>query len=322
MARLRYLEALRKALRDEMLLDESVFVLGEDVEVGTRGLTTGLLEEFGSERVKDTPISEAGFVGFATGAAMEGRRPVVEFQINTMVFQAFDQIVNNAAKFHLMSGGGLRVPVTYIFPASGAALGNAAQHSDHPYSYLLHAGVKTVVPAMADDAYGLLVTAIRDDDPVAVFSPALIQGRRAEVPDGSHLVPLGVGRVHREGTDVTVVAVGPMVSVALKLAGELAEQGVSIEVWDPRTLLPLDHDGLARSVEKTGRLVIFDDSNRTCGFAAEVAAFSAQDLYSHLRAPIQRVTRADVPISYSLPLEAAALPRAETLEGAVRAVIE
>ena len=322
MARLRYLEALRTALRDEMIRDDGVIVLGEDVEAGARGMTTGLRKEFGAERVKDTPISEAGFVGFATGAALVGKRPVVEFQINTMIFQAFDQVVNQAAKFHLMSGGEFSVPVTYVFAASGAAFGNAAQHSDHPYPYLLQAGVKTVIPASADDAYGLMLSAIRDDDPVALFSPALIQGRRAEVPEPPAAVPLGVGRVRRAGSDVTVVAAGSTVPLALRVAERLAAEGIELEVWDPRSLLPLDRDGIARSVARTGRLVIIDDANRTCGFAAEVAAFAASELFGHLRAPVQRVTRADVPVSFSLPLEAAALPTAETLEQAISLTLE
>ena len=314
---MRYLHAMTKAIGDEMRRDRDVIVLGEDVEQAARGVMRGLHDEFGSERVKDTPISEAGFVGFATGAAMVGKRPVVEFQINTMPFQAFDQIVNQANKLHLMTGGQTSVPVTYVLPASGAAFGNAGQHSDHVYPYLAHAGIKTVIPAAADDAYGLMVAAIRDDDPVAYFAPALIQARRAEVADDTGPVPLGSGRTWREGSDVTVVAVGHLVEIALKVAEELDAEGTHAEVWDPRSILPFDHAGLAESVERTGRLVIFDDSNRTSGFAAEVSAFAAEELHASLRAPIVRVTRADVPISYSLPLEAWALPTAERLFAAI-----
>lgn len=317
MTRLRYLQAMTKAIGDEMRRDASVIVLGEDVEQAARGVMRGLREEFGPDRVRDTPISEAGFVGFATGAAMVGKRPVVEFQINTMPFQAFDQIVNQAAKMHLMTGGQARVPVTYVLPASGAAFGNAGQHSDHVYPYLAHAGIKTVIPAAADDAYGLLLTAIRDDDPVAYFAPAMIAGRRAEVADAAPAIALGRGRVWREGSDCTVVAVGHLVEIAVGLAEDLAADGLDIEVWDPRSIQPLDHEGLASSVRKTGRLVVFDDSNRSSGFAAEVAAFAAEELYGSLKAPIVRVTRADVPISYSLPLEAWALPNAERLRAAI-----
>lgn len=317
MTRMRYLQAMTKAIGDEMRRDASVIVLGEDVEQAARGVMRGLRDEFGPERVKDTPISEAGFVGFATGAAMVGKRPVVEFQINTMPFQAFDQIVNQANKLHLMTGGQVSVPVTYVLPASGAAYGNAGQHSDHVYPYLAHAGVKTVIPAAAHDAYGLLVSAIRDDDPVAYFAPAFIQGRRAEVPDDLESVALGSGRIWREGKDITVVAVGHLVEIALKVADELATVGTDVEVWDPRSILPFDHAGLVASVERTGRLVVFDDSNRTSGFAAEVAAFAAEELHGTLRAPIVRVTRADVPISYSLPLEAWALPTGDRLQAAI-----
>jgi pyruvate dehydrogenase E1 component beta subunit len=318
---LRYLQAMTKAIGDEMRRDPSVIVLGEDVEQAARGVMRGLHAEFGQDRVKDTPISEAGFVGFATGAAMVGKRPVVEFQINTMPFQAFDQLVNQAAKMHLMTGGQVSVPVTYVIPASGAAMGNAGQHSDHVYPYLAHAGIKTVIPAAADDAYGLLTSAIRDDDPVAFFAPAMIQGRRADVPDQPFVVPLGEGRTWREGSACTVVAVGHLVGLAVTAADELATEGIDVEVWDPRSVLPFDYAGLFRSVRKTGRLVVFDDSNRSSGFAAEVAATAAEELFDSLRAPIVRVTRADVPISYSLPLEAWALPNAERLVAAIRRVV-
>ena len=318
MASLRYLQALNKALSDEMQRDPAVVVLGEDVEQAARGLARGLRDQFGPDRVRDTPISEAGFVGFATGAAMVGMRPVVEFQINTMLYQAFDQMVNQAARLHLMSGGQVRVPVTYVFPASGAAFGNAGQHSDHPYTFLVHAGIKTVVPAGSNDAYGLLVTAVRDDDPVALFAPAALLGKREDVTDKPEAVPLGVGRVWRQGSDVTVVAIGHLVADALRASDALSEEGISVEVWDPRSLLPFDFEGLAASVRKTGRLVVFDDTNRTAGFAAEVAAFAAEELLSYLKAPVERVTRADVTISYSLPLEAWALPSADRLVAAVR----
>jgi pyruvate/2-oxoglutarate/acetoin dehydrogenase E1 component len=252
MARLRYQQALAKALRDEMARDPAVFVIGEDVRESLRGVSKGLAAEFGEERVLDTPISEQAFTGFATGAALAGRRPVVEYQIPALVYIAFEQIVNQAQKLHLMTGGQARVPVTYLIPGSGARLGLAGQHSDHPYTFLVHAGVKTVLPATAYDAYGLFLAAIRDDDPVAVFAPAAVLGVRDEVPDEPYVVELGNGRVHREGTDVTVVAVGHLVHDALALAEELAGE-ISIEVFDPRTLLPFDWDRLAESVAKTGR---------------------------------------------------------------------
>ena len=321
MANLRYLHAMNKALGDEMRLDESIFVMGEDVEHSLRGVTAGLFQEFGPERIRDTPISEQAFTSFATGAAMAGKRPVVEFQIPALLYLVFEQIVNQAQKLRLMTGGQTKVPVTYIVPGSGARLGLAGQHSDHPYTFFMHAGVKTVLPSTADDAYGLLRAAIQDDDPVVFFAPAAVLARKDEVPEPAHIVPLGVGRVHREGSDVTVVAIGHLVHDALAVATALEAEGISVEVWDPRTLLPFDHAGLERSVRKTGRLVIYDDCNRTAGFAAEVAAVAAEEWYDALRAPVKRVTRADVTVSFAVELERYALPNAERLTSAIRAVL-
>jgi acetoin:2,6-dichlorophenolindophenol oxidoreductase subunit beta len=321
MANLRYLQALAKALRDEMARDPTVFVIGEDVRESLRGVTVGLYKDFGPERVLDTPISEAAFTGFATGAALAGRRPVVEYEIPSLIYVAFEQIINQAQKFFLMSGGQASVPVTFLIPASGARRGLAGQHSDNPYTYLVHAGVKTVVPATAYDAYGLLVAAIRDPDPVAVFGPAQALARRDEVPDEPYVVPLGLGRVHREGTDVTVLAVGHLVADALAVAAELELEGISVELFDPRSLLPFDRDGLVKSVAKTRRLVIFDDSNPSAGFAAEVAAIAAEHCHDRLRAPVRRVIRRAVTVPFALPLEDAILPSKQALVDAIRATV-
>ena len=318
MSRMRYLQALGKALRDEMERDPSVFVVGEDVRQSLRGVTKGLAAEFGEHRVLDMPISEQMFTGFATGAALAGRRCVVEYQIPSLLYLAFEQIANQAQKLRLMTGGQAKVPVVYVVPGSGARLGLAAQHSDHPYSLFAHAGVKTVLPATASDAYGLLVAAIRDDDPVVFFAPAAALPTREEVADEPFVVPLGSGRIHREGTDVTVVAVGHLVHDALTLADELAGD-ISVEVFDPRTLYPFDWELLAESIGRTGRLVVYDDSNRTCGLAAEVAATAAEEL--PLVAPPKRVTRADVPVPFAVELELEVLPKRAQLEAAVRAVV-
>jgi pyruvate dehydrogenase E1 component beta subunit len=253
------------------------------------------------------------------GAALAGHRPVVEYQIPSLLFTAFEPIVNQAQKFRLMTGGQATVPVTYIVPGSGARLGLAAQHSDHPYALFAQAGVKTVVPATAADAYGLLIGAIREDDPVVFFAPAAVLGTREEVPDELDAIPLGSGRVHRAGDDVTIVAIGHLVRDALAVAADLAEEGISAEVWDPRSILPFDWDGLRASVEKTGRLVVFDDTNRTCGLAAEVLATAAEEL--PLVAAPKRVTRADAPIPFAVELELALLPNREQLATAVRAVL-
>lgn len=322
MSKLRYLQALNKALRDEMARDGDVFVIGEDVVQSLRGVTAGLHAEFGADRIIDTPISEQAFTGFATGAAIAGRRPVVEFQIPSLVFVAFEQIINQAQKIRLMSGGQASVPVTFVVPGSGARLGLAGHHSDHPYTYFVHAGVKTVVPATASDAYGLFASAIRDDDPVIVFAPAAALPKREEVADEPFVIPLGSGRVHRAGDDVTVAAIGHLVHDALAVADDLAATGISVEVWDPRTLYPFDHDGLAASIRKTGRLVVLDDSARSAGFAAEIAAWAAEECYDALRAPVRRITRADATIPFAVPLELALLPSRERLATAVRSAFD
>ena len=199
MARLRYLQALGKALRDQMEADPTVFVLGEDVGESLRGVTKGLRDTFGTGRVVDVPLSEQAFTSMATGAALAGFRPVVEYQIPSLLYLVFEQIVNQAQKFHLMTGGQAGASVTYLVPGSGARLGLAGQHSDHPYSFLVHAGVKTVLPATARDAYGLFAAAIRDPDPVVVFAPAAVLGLREDVPDDPFVIELGSARIHREG---------------------------------------------------------------------------------------------------------------------------
>src|SRR5262245_5535968 len=258
--------------------DPAVCVLGEDIGVGVANVTNGLLARFGPQRVVDTPISEQGFTSFATGAALAGLRPLIEYQIPSLLFLVFEQIANQAHKFSLMTGGQASVPVTYLVPGSGSRTGWAGQHSDHPYSLFAHVGVKTVVPATPSDAYGLLVSAIRDDDPVVVFAPSAAVGVRADVDLAALApVPLGVGRVHRPGDDVTVVAVGHLVHDALAVAEEL-EGTVSVEVFDPRTLHPFDWAGLAASLERTGRLVVVDDSNRSCGIAGEILASAAEGM--------------------------------------------
>src|SRR5256885_7690124 len=291
MPRLSYQKALNRALTDELARDPAVFVLGEDVRVAVSNVTAGLFDKFGPERVLDTPLSEQAFTSFATGAALAGLRPVIEFQIPSLLFLVFEQIANQAHKFSLMTGGQCRVPVTYLVPGSGSRTGWAGQHSDHPYSLYAHVGVKTVVPATPTDAYGIMVTAIRDDDPVVVFAPAGALAVREDV-DYADLVPvpLGRGRVHREGTDLTVVAIGHLVHDALAVAEELSAEA-SIEVFDPRTVYPFDWDGLAASVARTGRLVVIDDSNRSCGMGAEVLATAAERFT--LTAPPARVTRPD-----------------------------
>lgn len=317
--KLSYLKALNRAIGDEMERDPAVCVLGEDVGVAVTNATAGLLRRFGPERVLDTPISEQAFTSFATGAAMAGMRPLIEFQIPALLFLVFEQIANQAHKFSLMTGGQTRVPVTYLLPGSGSRDSWAGQHSDHPYSLFAHVGVKTAVPATPADAYGLLLTAIRDDDPVVVFAPSGALGVREDV-DFAALgpVPLGRGRVHRAGTDVTVVAVGHLVHDALAVADELAGT-VSVEVFDPRTLHPFDWRGLAASLERTGRLVVVDDSNRSCGIGAEIVATAAEEM--RLTAPPRRVTRPDgAVLPFARGLDLACQPGRAQLRAAVEAV--
>ncbi|MDG4764623.1 transketolase C-terminal domain-containing protein [Solwaraspora sp. WMMD406] len=321
MPKLSYRRALTRALADELARDDDVFLLGEDIRVAASTVTSGLLKRFGPDRVLDTPLSEQAFTSFATGAAMAGMRPVIEFQIPSLLFLVFEQIVNHAHKFPLMTGAQCAVPVTYLVPASGSRPGWAGQHSDHPYSLFAHVGVTTVVPATPTDAYGLLVSAVRCDDPVVVFAPAGAMEVRADVDFAALApVPLGRGRVHRPGDDVTVVAVGHLVHDALAVAEELADE-VSAEVFDPRTLYPFDWDGLLESVSRTGRLVVVDDSNRSCGIAAEVIAAVVERV--RLQAPPRRVTRPDgAVLPFASALDQAVRPSREQLRSAIQHVMK
>ncbi|MEK2490402.1 transketolase C-terminal domain-containing protein [Kitasatospora purpeofusca] len=318
--RLSYTKALNRALADELDGDPSVCVFGEDIGAGMAGPTLGLLDRFGPERIVDTPLSEQAFTAMAVGAALAGRRPVLEFQIPSLLFLVFEQLVNQAHKFSLMSGGQAGVPLTCLVPGSGSRSGWAGQHSDHPYSLFAHSGVKTVVPATPTDAYGLLRSAIQDPDPVVVFAPAAALPVRETVTWDLAPVPLGRARVHREGTDVTLVAVGHLVHDALAVAEELAGE-ISVEVLDPRTLYPFDWDALGASLERTGRLVVIDDSNRSCGIGAEVLATAAEEF--RLIAPPRRITRPDgTVLPFAPELDRALQPDREQLRHALRAVMK
>lgn len=306
MHEIRYLKAVSEAIETEMEQDPSIFYMGEDVRYALKGVARGFIDKFGTERIIDTPISESGFVGIASGAAIQGMRPIVEFQISMFCFLAFDELVNQAQKWHYMSGGRLKVPVTYIVPLNFGSI--AGQHSDSPHSFMVQGLMKTIMPANAYDAKGLVTSAIRDNDPVIVFLPAGITGRKGMVPEEQYTIPIGVGEIKREGTDITVVATGRLVLKALEVSEKLESEGYSIEVFDPRTLFPLDKPMLKKSVRKTGRVIIMDDSTRTCGFASEVAAILSDECFSSLKAPIKRITRADVPVPFSLILEKQVVP--------------
>lgn len=317
---LRFLQAMNEAYHQEMARDSNTLIIGEDIRGAIRGETKGLFEAFGPNRVLDTPISEAAFAGFAIGAAMAGMRPIVQFQVPSLIYVAFDQLVNQAAKLPLMLGGQTKLPITYTVMVNGSRGGQAGQHSDSPYPYLLHAGFKLVAPSTPYEAKGMMLAAIREDDPVFFMASASLLAQRGDVPEDMYTVPLGVGDVKRQGTDVTVVAVGNTVPEALAVAERLQAEGISVKVWDPRSLLPLDRDGLCEAVSSTGRVVIYDDTNRTCGFAAEISAIISERIFDELRAPIKRVTRADVPMPFSAPLELAVLPNPEQLAAAIRIV--
>ena len=321
MRQLRFLQAMNEAYHQVMADDESVLIIGEDLRAGIRGETKGLHSAYGDERVLDTPISEAAFTGFATGAALAGLRPIVQFQVPSLIYVAFDQLVNQSAKMRLMLGGQADLPITYTIMVSGSRGGNAGQHSDNPYPYLVHAGFKVVCPSTAYDAKGLMIQAVRENDPVVFIASAMSMPQKGQVPEEPYTVAFGQGDVKRSGTDVTVVAVGHLVPEAIKVAESVLEKhGISVEVWDPRTLLPFDREGLLRCVRKTGRVVIYDDTNRTCGYAAEVSAILSEVAFSSLRAPIKRITRADVPMPFSPLLEAAVLPTPKQLEDAIVSV--
>lgn len=318
MPRLNYLQALNQAIHQEMEQDSSSFIIGEDIRGSLRGETKGLFDAFGPDRVIDGPISEAAMTGFVTGAALAGLVPILEFQVSSLVYPAFDQLVNQAAKFTFMSGGQRPLPVTYIVMASGARNSMAGQHSDNPYPFFIHAGIKTICPATPFDIKGLMISAIREPDPVAVFAPAAALSVRGDVPGELYTIPLGVGETKRQGSDLTVIATGHLVNDALAVADQLDAEGISVAVWDPRTLLPLDREGLVTAVEQTGAAIVFDDSNRTCGFASELVSVIAETCHDDLKAPIVRVTRADVPIPFSPVLESIPLPSRADLTDAIR----
>jgi len=318
---IRYLKAVSEALNQEMEKDSSVLIIGEDVRKSARGITIGFVDKFGPDRVIDTPISEQGLHEVAIGTAMMGYRPVIEYQISEFIFFAFDQLVDQAQKFHYLSGERVNVPITVLVPASGAIGATSGQHSDHAYPYVMHGGMKVVMPSTPYDAKGLLISAIRDNDPVVVFLPEFLMAGKGDVPEEYYTIPLGVGEIKNPGSDITVIATGHLVPVALKVAKEYEKEGLSVEVIDPRTLLPLDMGMIKKSASKTGRVAIIDDSNRTCGFAAEVSAILAEECFDNLKKPVIRITRADVPVPFSPPMEKYMLPNEDKLRHAIKKLI-
>jgi pyruvate dehydrogenase E1 component beta subunit len=320
---LTYREALNQAMREEMRRDERVFLIGEEVGYyqGAFKVSKGFVEEFGPQRVLDTPITEAGFTGLAVGAAMAGLRPIVELMTFNFGILAMDQIVNNAAKIRYMSGGQLAAPMVIRGPGSAAhQLG--AQHSQSLEAWFAHVpGLKVVAPATPYDAKGLLKSAVRDGNPVIFIEAQLLYATKGEVAEGEYTVPIGVADIKRKGHDVTLVAYSKMLMVALEAAEELARQGIDAEVIDPRTLKPLDLDCIAASVKKTGRLVIVEEGWRFAGLGAQIADGVYNAVFDYVDAPIIRVTGEDVPMPYSRPLEDAAIPDRHRVVAAVRQVV-
>jgi pyruvate/2-oxoglutarate/acetoin dehydrogenase E1 component len=318
MAKMRYLEAVSDALRQEMRRDERVFILGEDVAWNHLGATAGFVGEFGPDRVRNTPISEAGFVGTAAGAAMVGMRPVVDMMIAPFFYVAFDQLVSIIAKSTYLYGGQAKLPIT-LRAAMFYGGSMAAQHSDRPISTLMTIpGLKLIAPSSPADVKGLLTTAIRDDDPVVCLDDYHVWGAIEEVPEGDYTIPFGQASVKREGSDVTIVAVAGSVPAALEAAEELSADGISCEVVDPRSIVPLDVGTILRSVEKTSHLVVADPSHEMGSVASEISAIVAEQGFWHLQAPIYRVTAPHVHIPFSPPLESGFYPNVERISAAVR----
>jgi pyruvate/2-oxoglutarate/acetoin dehydrogenase E1 component len=317
-------EAIREALREEMRRDKNVFVLGENV-AGAGGIfkvTEGLLDEFGPQRMIDTPIAEEGFVGMAVGAALTGMRPVVEVMFCDFITLAMDPIINQAAHVRYMTGGQATVPLV-IRTTLGAGRSAAAQHSQSTHAWFCHIpGMKVILPSTPYDAKGLLKSAIRDDNPVIFFEDKMNYDFKGSVPDEEYTLPIGKAEIKREGTDVTVIATARLVHEALKVADQLSQAGISLEVVDPRTLVPLDKETLINSAMKTGRVVVADSGYTSYGVTAEIASVIAEGAFYYLHGPVMRVGALDVPVPFSKPLELATMPNAERITDAARRLME
>lgn len=324
-----YIGAIGAAQQEAMSADERVIIIGEDVEANVYGTTGGgkqraeqgdFVQQFGANRIRNTPISEEAIVGTAIGAAMTGLRPIVDLSYSSFLYMAMDQFVNQAAKNRYMFGGQSSIPVVFR-SAMFYGLNTGAHHSDRPYPMFMNVpGLKIMAPATASDAKGLLRSAIDSDDPVLTFEAVPLWGQKEEVPDEEYRIPFGVARTHRTGSDITIVGISGSLPLALQAADEMEARGVSCEVIDPRTLVPLDSDAVVRSVLKTGRLVIAEPAHRTCGAAAEIAAIVADKAQHALQAPIKRVCALDMQVPFSPALEAEIYPTKERIVAAIEAV--
>ena len=326
MPQITYRDALNQALAEEMERDGDVFLMGEEVAEydGAYKVSKGLLDRFGDRRIVDTPISELGFAGLGVGAAMVGLRPVIEFMTFNFAFLALDQVINSAAKMYYMSGGQIHLPMVFRGP-TGAALQLASQHSQACQSWFVHApGIKLVTPATPADAKGLLKAAIRDADPVVVMEGELLYNVPGEVPDpaeGDFVIPLGVAEVKKAGRDVSVIAHGAPVHLALQAAGTLGKEGIDAEVLDLRSLRPLDVDAILATVRKTNRAVVVDEGWPYAGVGSQIATIIQEEAFDDLDAPVLRVTQADVPMPYAKNLEQMARPSAQRIAEACRKVL-
>jgi pyruvate dehydrogenase E1 component beta subunit len=316
-------DAINEALHEEMRRDERIFMMGEDIGVagGVFKVTAGLLNEFGPERVRDTPIAEAGIVGLAVGAAMTGMRPVVEIMFNDFTTLASDQIVNQAAKLRYMTAGQCKVPLV-IRTAMGAGRRAAAQHSQSLQSWYAHIpGLKVVMPSTPEDAKGLLKSAIRDDNPVIFMEDKMMYAQKGPLPEGDYTIPLGLARIHRTGKDATVVCTSSMLYPSLEAAERLAADGIDVEIIDPRTLSPLDENTLIESAAKTGHVLVVDEGYQSFGVTAEIAARIMQGAFDYLDEPVYRLGAADVPVPFAPSLEDLTIPSADRIVELVKGMI-
>ncbi|MFQ5658835.1 MAG: alpha-ketoacid dehydrogenase subunit beta [Gammaproteobacteria bacterium] len=321
MAKKRYIQAINEAIIEEMERDPRVILYGEDVEISMFGDTKGILDKFGPDRIRNTPICEATLTGMAIGAAGAGYRIILHMMFSNFIYTGFDAIANQMAKLRLMTGGQIRLPIT-VLAGYGAGNSNAAQHSDTPYPVLMNlGGVNVIVPATPSDAKGLLKESIRNDNPTFFLEAVGRGGESGEVPDGDYTIPFGVVSVPREGKDVTLVTMGTMLKPTLKAAEELETKGISAEVVDCRTLVPLDEEGILRSVAKTGHAVIVDEARDCCSAASQIAAVIADRGFSALQAPVKRITVPDVSMPYAPNAERAVIPDAGRITGVVTGLL-
>lgn len=317
-----FIQAMRDGLADAMREDDRVVLFGEDADRSVMGSTRGLVEEFGRKRVRNMPLSEATMVGLGVGAAASGLRPVIDLMVSSFFYITMDQLGNQAAKLRYMSGGQVSLPVVY-FAATGGAGSAAAQHSESPHpTFIQQAGLKVVLPSNPADARGLMLSAVRDDNPVVYLQEASLGGTKGPVLETDVAVPLSTAATVREGNDITVVAVGRTVRMALQAAERLEADGISVEVIDPRTLYPWDTETVLNSVGRTGRLVVADTARRSCGFAAEVIATVCTEAFDSLRAQPGRVSPPDVPMPFAPQLEKHISVDSDKLEAAIRQTLD